>query len=64
MIDPEMCEELESACEEPCQYCGGVHVSIEQMDALGFSELRVLRCNGELTVSALDILERIEKTSL
>lgn len=52
VVSVEQVDELWAALEDACPFCGGVHVTIEQMDMMGVSELNTLRCacHGTFTV--------------
>ena len=52
----EVREEIESLLEDPCPACGGVHLSIDQMDTLYLDEFKVgIPCGGSISVSPADI---------
>lgn len=60
-MNKEMLEDLLFRADETCPYCGGVHLSIEEKDALRLRDDQTDRCNltGPFTVPRLSLRSRL-----
>lgn len=68
MLNPVMSEDMMNSlwdvCECICPFCGGIHVTVEELDVIGISVMTAMRCGTDFTVPRQDVMDTLHFQNL